>query len=225
MSQKEDLSWYEKTAADVRKRLLLRVGPSVTEPAVPPSENHEWLPERQKLSLAERVWREAASLGYGFTDDATNPIAELRRFDVQQLLIWHAQRSIDDFWGDVVKQGTEKPFFALAATEYLETAKIVHDEIPTAVSDKISGLNKLLAERLQAKSEPMRIGAESDLALDPEKPIDVTLTIDANPKAKYYPAGFSALFLRDPRDKAGRLTDAQFDRNSFVDMATVGPVI
>ena len=45
----------------------------------------------------DRVHREMAMQGELF--DNSRPVEQLRRFDLQQLLLWHGRRALDGFWG------------------------------------------------------------------------------------------------------------------------------
>ena len=66
-------------------------------------------------SRAERLARAAAAIGLPPLDE--DPIGRLRQWDVQQLLLWHCRRVLEDFWGPA--EPNEQPMFSLAAADYL----------------------------------------------------------------------------------------------------------
>ena len=47
---------------------------------------------------------------------------ELRKLDLEQLLIWHAGRALEDFYGQADPQ--QQPFFVAAANDCLSAAKV-----------------------------------------------------------------------------------------------------
>jgi len=63
-----------------------------------------------RLRSAAAIW---------FASPNRDPVAELRNFDLQMLLAWHAERALDDFWGPV---GQSQAFFETAAADYLDAA-------------------------------------------------------------------------------------------------------
>ncbi|MCS7469546.1 VWA domain-containing protein [Stieleria sp. ICT_E10.1] len=73
--------------------------------------------EHQICGGAARRMRAAAAIW--FPRPESDPIAKLRTVGIKSLLVWHADRAIGDFWGPA---GRERPFFDLAASDYLESA-------------------------------------------------------------------------------------------------------
>ena len=80
---------------------------------------------RQGCCNAERRLRASAALyaGRAALDPDYDPIAELRRFDLHEMLLWQARRTLDDFWGP--KPGGDKSYFEIVANAYLADAAAV----------------------------------------------------------------------------------------------------
>jgi hypothetical protein len=77
---------------------------------------------RQGCCNAERAMRASAMLYAGgpLHDFQVDPIAELNRFDLREMLLWQARRGMEDFWGP--KPGADKPYFEILARDYLRSA-------------------------------------------------------------------------------------------------------
>jgi Mg-chelatase subunit ChlD len=217
-------AWCDETAADVRNRLQSRIDPSQFDEAAPPASANAVFQERQKFSRAEQMLRAMAPLGYDVSDRPSDPIAELRRFDIQQLLIWHGGRAIEDFWEDVANPLADRPFFEQAAKDFLQAANGVREQAGPAVKDQMKLQQQSLEKRLQASRERMQITAESQLVNEPTAPVTVSLTVQTNSPKSDYPPGIAALYLRD---QARRLTAVQFEepprgKNQFVNLRSQG---
>lgn len=76
-------------------------------------------------SAAERLLRATAALVP--QDVQKDPIRQLRRLDLRGLLLWHARRAMEDFWGP--KPGSEKPYFEIVAGDYLDSAAKLDREV------------------------------------------------------------------------------------------------
>ena len=147
----------------------------------------EHLPARTALSQAACQVRAAAPLGLPRLEP--DPIAMLADFDLQQLLLWHAQRAVADFWGPA---GDGEPaYFELAAAGYVQAADQVLPRHPTTQRQ---------FDRLQASLEQARSAARSGIAITAT---DLLLVKDDEP-------GSGAIDVRRPDDAragmpAGRL--------------------
>jgi len=128
-------------------------------------------------SRTARALRSAAPLWY--TTPTIDPIARLRRFDTQQLLLWSSRRTLDDFWGSGGdKPGAierARPFFDTAASDHLAAAR---ELLPpsSAVDKELESLRRLLNLRRLASSRGAVAAAETGL---PDGAGDkITLTVD-----------------------------------------------
>jgi len=93
----------------------------------------------------------------------TDPVAELRRTDIQQLMLWQAHRSLEDFWGPVIQGGHS--YFESAATDSIEAARLIC--IPNPATEKqISGLKTLMAARQKAARSGLVVQADALLLVD-----------------------------------------------------------
>ena len=115
-----------------------------------------------RRSQTERLARAAASL-WGQLGDR-NPVAELRRFDLQQLLLWHCQRTLDDFRGPASPR--DEPFFSLAAADYLGPSGLFQ-ELDPALAQERESLRALLAAGQNAARHGLSLAVENVLLLDP----------------------------------------------------------
>jgi Mg-chelatase subunit ChlD len=135
---------------------------------------------RTAYSRTARALRSAAPLWY--TMPTIDPIARLRKFDTQQLMLWHCRRTLDDFWGSGGdKPGSierAKPFFDIAASDHLAAAR---ELLPpsAAVDRQFEALRRLLNLRRLASSRGAVAAAETGL---PDGAGDkITLTLDIKP--------------------------------------------
>ncbi len=156
---------------------------------------------RRLLRQSEERQRSAASIWFP-PSDRTDPIAELRLFDLQQLLLWQRQRLIDGFWrspndGDI-------PFFAAAAGNCLQLVKRI---APTAtlVEEQIQSQDQMLEQR---KAADLAITAKSRPTVDTTG--GILFSIDVAPKSDplCFPPGSAAVFIRD---KGQRVTDVAIE--------------
>ncbi|WP_182869883.1 vWA domain-containing protein [Rhodopirellula sp. JC639] len=99
--------------------------------------------QRNRCATEARRTRAAASIWFPRPTD--DPIAVLRDIDIKALLMWHAERSLADFWGPA---GGERPFYDLAVTDYLASV----DELDRQGTDSASG-DERLVELVEAQSQ------------------------------------------------------------------------
>ena len=93
---------------------------------------------RLPLSGADRLCRAAAGLAaYPLAGD--DPCQLLRQLDLGCLLWWHAERSLDDFWGTQVGASAGGPssyYFAALADQYMAAAQRL-DPVPQAYESAV----------------------------------------------------------------------------------------
>lgn len=74
---------------------------------------------RAERARADRLIRKAGSLWFQL--EGENPVEELQRLDLHNLLVWHTRRVLDDFWGSA--QGQREDYFTLASQAYLDSSR------------------------------------------------------------------------------------------------------
>jgi Mg-chelatase subunit ChlD len=150
----------------------------------------------------EALVRAAAALQ--FEPPPEDPVARLRQFDVQQLLLWQSRRALDDFWGSAGSRA--EPLFATAAADYLAAARAIGLPNPQ-VQAQHDRLAELLARRVQAASEAFSLSAADILLIDQATGVHTQLQLRAtSPEAvAALPAGEAVTFLADT---SGRIPGA-----------------
>ncbi len=219
----QSLNWSDKANAAARLALNSRTtAQSEKKKSAEPGDVDKVASARNRLSATESELRAKAALinepAEGKTDDSS-PIAELRRFDIQQLLIWNGQRATADFWQNTVTTDSPSPFFARAATGYFQAAKGLSEPPISAVVEQIERGEQLLP----SKTERLPIAATARLAPEDEKAAVVSLVIGDDSHALRYPKGFAPVYLRDESRRLVNLplrTDPP-GRGPYVDMSAI----
>ncbi len=159
----------------------------------------------------------AAGLYRGMLPKIT-PADRLERFDRQRLLVWHYQRTLEDFWGPSPElPSPEMPspekigntFFHVAAQRLAALARRQDDGIdarsPSAAT-QTAEMNKLLAARDKAAIDGLVPRFDADdlqIKIDPKskskQPADHRVTIDRTPGADL-PVGTAAYYLAEAAD-------------------------
>jgi hypothetical protein len=100
-----------------------------------------------------------------------NPVAQLRKFDLQQTLLWDVRRTLDDFWGtttgDDRSTADAAPFFDVAASDHLAIAASL---LPLGGPERseFESLEKLLNRRRAAARRGATVAVET--GVPDEKP-------------------------------------------------------
>lgn len=170
------------------------------------------LEDRAALAQAERRARMAAPfLAESPKDD---PIAELRRFDLQQLMLWHSERALDDFWHRVTRNNPKsiddlrvpyfniardppKPMFDEIAAEYLNIAERLRTPPTPGVGRQIASLKALKRDRQNASRYGMSLNTEPYARSEAEGQFDLEVTAAPHPKGSRLPSGMAAVFVAD----------------------------
>lgn len=147
---------------------------------------------RVGVGRAERMLRAASPLFYVALD--RDPIQELHDYDLHNLLVWYAQRTLDDFWGPPYPDA--EPFFAAAAGKYLEQAQ--------ALVSRTSRIRPAQDEAIWNRWKDLRVAAAAaigaranDLLLSgTEQEIKSSLHVDVADKL---PEGHAAVWIRESR--------------------------
>jgi len=166
----------------------------------------------RRLALAKRVWllRRAAPLAFRLPSE--NPVWNLRRLDLQQLLIWHKNRAVDDFWGPAGDR--EEAFFVLAAKANLDSA------------DKIRPIGNLDEQKQQIDAR--RKSVEDWLTVKPDERVilldtsaPATAEIRFSPSSSSLPVPGAATVLLRPRlGSEKRILDVPFSATANADVDT-----
>jgi hypothetical protein len=151
----------------------------------------------------ESELRASAPLGYGLGEIEDDPIIALREFDLRQLLVWHGERMMSDFWGDA--SGVDEPFFVRAARHYLEAAQSLGTPTP-AFGDHVRERQEMLSELDKAKRKQLELKATPQLVNEREG--DVAVQLQVNAASSAYPPGRGSVYLRD---QSRQRFDIQFE--------------
>lgn len=155
---------------------------------------------RKGLSQADYLVRAAAPLLTRSWEKGKDPTHQLYDLDLHNLLLWHAQRALDDFWGP--KPGEATPYFTIVAEDYLKSANRYFGPAPRRRGDE---LRNRLAERNKAARQAVlpdkpegvffdEPDASKPAADEKRTPIERTQTIKI---AENLPAGQAAFYLQD----------------------------
>jgi len=163
--------------------------------------------ERHLASADEprREWAQAARLARSaapFIDARwqIDPVAELRRVDIQQLLLQHAERYLEDFWGPAPRG--EPAFFNVATTDSIDAARMICIPNPAAARE-VGEIRKLLALRQAAARRGLAVRADALLLVDQlERPTaQVAVAVAPAGADRGLPAGSAALRIADQTGK------------------------
>ncbi len=207
----EVLEWSDRSGADAR-RSLEQYHPEKPESKeqAEGEEVDQVFRDRRRLSQAEAESRARAPLNYEIPENGgedADPIASLRRFDLEQLLIWNGRRVFADSWQDTVKSDFPSPFFARAANDYLEAAKHLNNPPCSAVAEQIDRYQ----QQFQGKAERLLIKANARPADESEQAAVVALEVGIDARSVQSSKGFAAVYLRDD---SHRLVDLPLQRES-----------
>lgn len=115
-------------------------------------------------------------------------VERLRHFDLHQLMIWQARRSLDDFWGG---DDAAKPFFDVAAERYLNRDKL------TSEDKRLWAYSEWLLDQRREAARQFRQSPSiksSQAVMNTAAPIEVRLDV-ALPSGDGLPHGVAALYL------------------------------
>jgi hypothetical protein len=159
---------------------------------------------------AARRFRTAAPIW--FSTPLRNPVVELRSIDLQSLLLWHAERSLDDFWGPA---GQRRAFFDLAASDYLQAAMELADS-QSAEARAAEDLQemKYLSARLEAsrRAAPRWVTTKlgPTIQIDAGDPVETVVSVTAQHEEEGFmpPSGTATLLIQDGQFR--RVDEASF---------------
>jgi len=149
---------------------------------------------RANRSLAAELARAAGS--FWFAAPESDPIRRLRHYDLSQLLVWYADRSLTDFWGP---GGEHEPaLFDVSTADCLLAAHALGEAGP-AMQHHIDQLTEILEQRRVAARNALSTAA-SDIVLVSEAeavPLDVAVRPGPASSLKALPPGSAAVLVRD----------------------------
>lgn len=149
---------------------------------------------RNQLNLANRL-RVAAPIW--FPAPTADPIAKLRTTNLQELLVWHANRSIKDFWGPA---GRSRPFYDVAASDYCVAASKLQSLgiVAGPICDEIAQVTSLLQSTRRFLPNWLATSAAPGIRIDTNGRIRSELTVLSNQPADFAaPSGTASVTVRD----------------------------
>jgi hypothetical protein len=140
---------------------------------------------------AERPLRRLASLRGAAQGDS---FRRIQRRHLQDLLLWHGQRALDDFWG-TTKPGVPQ-YFAAVAEAYIADVRLLAQ--PDAEMERsIQRLGSLLERRSEAAIRGLASTSTDLVLVDEASPATAQVGIRETSAAAGLPAGIAAVYLRD----------------------------
>ncbi|MFT5300681.1 MAG: Mg-chelatase subunit ChlD [Mariniblastus sp.] len=145
----------------------------------PPSENPSH--PRAVLQDASRLFRAAASLFSGAVE--ADPIADLRRFELHQLLVWQSKRVMDDFYGfppgELSRELQKDPTFRVLAQRYLE--RLAQPDLFSESNQRqLDDLKTLLEERTLLATQAVRLKADVEVKVDEDENAKLSVTLNSD---------------------------------------------
>ncbi len=137
-----------------------------------------------------RLRRLVALASHGVRD----PFQPMRRRALQELLLWHAKQSVDDFWG--VIDPDRPPYFETVAQAHLDNAVRLGSPAPP-IAREIRRLGDLLDRRKQAARTGVQTLSTDLLLIDEHADLTAQVGIRATPQTPDLPAGIATVRLRD----------------------------
>lgn len=198
---------------DAKKAFREKLPAKSPEPSAADLQPTEVIELRQILSDADLTARQAANWQDQLPDpnesesvtDRVYAIDALRRFDWQQLMLWQARRTLDDFWGSLpAKPGTVvKPYFQAVAQEYLQAAALLgSNEAANQGHDRLlAACQTLLDARLLGLDQLPQLSAQSVTSGEGGSGAELPLTFSQPPPSNEsidLPHGVAAAFVRMP---------------------------
>jgi len=149
---------------------------------------------RTPMAETERAVRRLAS--FWFPEPAEDPVHRLRRLRLQELLLWHARRALDDFWGPV--DSGERPFFVVAAKDHITASRSVA-EYDASDRWRASQIESLITRRGRAARTGLATTAADIFMIDERETVSTRVVVrgDENGTAGWLPPGHATVFLRD----------------------------
>ena len=160
------------------------------DPDAPDPKLSPWA-ARSGYAEGDREARTVAALWAGRELPAVDLSAELRRVDRRNLLLWHAQRTLDDFWGPT--PGQSKPYFQIVAEEYLAAANSLSPPCPLAQTVALRA-GEVAHDGVVRPVDPSTIYLDSESSRSDPQQVQVTLKVSPG---LIESGGKAAVFFQD----------------------------
>eukprot|EP00913_Durusdinium_trenchii_P028470 g26698.t1 len=164
-------------------------------------------PQSYRVALlnAEEAIRVVAAFPLPMLD--VDPNARRRRFDLQQLLVWHATRAVEDFWGAAGNE--ELPFFQRSALGYWETA-VDFDNAFAGIFDQQKSSRAWIDRRVEAARTGLKTEVAPARQLHAGENVNVGVNVlfdlpagKAEHRLPTMPAGTASVFISDGNRRIG----------------------
>ena len=152
---------------------------------------------RQGSCGAERALRASAAFFAGgpLQELQVDPIAELRRIDLRELLLWQSRRTMEDFWGPkpgaVQANDAAKPYFEIVAADDLRGADKLERSADVPEAGRLEQLTAAAESVVRPSVDPEKLLADDTIAEIPQR---MTANVGAG-----LPRGEAAVFLEYSR--------------------------
>ncbi len=147
--------------------------------------------ESPDLFEADRHLRRLATLQSAWQSD---PFRAVQRRYLQDLLLWHAERALDDFWGTTQPGGRQ--YFADVAQAYIADARLMAHPDPQ-IQRRIQRIGGLLEQRNEAALGGLATTATDLVLVDADLAAIAKVGVRETSAAAGLPAGIAAVYLRD----------------------------
>ena len=167
--------------------------------------------EGQRAICSNAAGRMRVAAPIWFQVRKQNPLVELRRVDIESLLVWHAERVTDDFWGPA---GRVSSFYELAATDYCNS---VNEMDPGLV--EVTELRSRIEAGRQFLPNWMSISSGPTIQLDRIDNVSSEFTVTSSANSGFIPpTGTAAVALLSDQ---GRMDVANIQPSDAVVLPTV----
>lgn len=121
---------------------------------------------RARFSAAARIARAGTVVPLPIVEP--DPVRQLQRFDAHRILLWHADRALDDFWAGV--EPASKQYFERAAGDYVNLSEAVFPATPRKSTAEV---RKRIATLKQVAGNGLDVNADSDVQLAADEPLRI----------------------------------------------------
>lgn len=156
--------------------------------------------QRRRILVAEHATRVRAAAPIWFPDSAKHVLERELQVNLQCLLLWHAERTLADFWGPA---GTSTPYFDRACEDYLAAVRLLESDSAQKRRDskgftELDLLEKQLTASCASAERWIRIVAGPALQLDLDEPAIASIAVMGEPTDKAFlpPVGRATIVVR-----------------------------
>jgi len=177
---------------------------------------------RSGYAEGDRELRSVAALWAGREMRDADLSTDLYRVDRRNLLLWQAQRTLDDFWGP--KPGESRPYFQSVAEEYLLAANALTP--PSPLARKVQQLADEVAQRGVVRPDVVQgiyLDANSNGGDSPQ--VDLKLDVASAASGLFEAGGEAAVFFQDQKQRPLAIKDRLDAQESVLRHAIVSPEV